>query len=85
MWNSIISMSRRSLIIIKNFASGEKEVLYGLVNDFNIETNDGRDMQKFSDLLEISIENILVKKKKLESLVFLIKGGTSLFKINLLD
>jgi len=55
---------KKILDYYKKLCLGEKYVLLELVNEFNKETSDGRDMIKYSDLLSSAIENILGKKKK---------------------
>ncbi len=56
---------------------GEKEVLVELVNEFNQETNDGQDMQMYSDLLADCIDNILGKKEEIGVNSLFHRGGTS--------
>lgn len=68
---------KKILDYYKKLCSGEKGVYLNLVEEFNQETNDGRDMKKFSDLLEISIENILGKKEEFGVTSLFKKGGTS--------
>lgn len=50
----------------KKLCSGKNEVLVDLVNNFNKETSDGKKMNKYSDLLESAIDNLIGKKKRRE-------------------
>ena len=59
---------------------GKKEVLHDLVKDFNMETNDGKDMEKYSSLLVETIENILGKKQEAGVKSLFSKGGTAVIK-----
>ena len=55
--------AKKILDYYKKLCSGKNEVLKELVEEFNKETNDGRRMGHYSDLLETSIENIIGKKQ----------------------
>lgn len=61
----------------KKLCSGKKEVFNNLVETFNRETHDGRDMSKYSNLLESAIENILGKKEEAGVASLFSKGGTT--------
>jgi ERCC4-related helicase len=61
----------------KKLCSGKKEVFDNLVETFNRETHDGRDMSKYSNLLESAIENILGKKEEAGVASLFSKGGTT--------
>lgn len=50
--------AKKILDYYKKLCSGKDEVLKELVEEFNKETNDGRNMKHYSDLLEASIENL---------------------------
>ena len=54
---------KKILDYYKKLCLGAKDVLMDLINEFNKETNDGRDMNKFSDLLASCIDNILGKRR----------------------
>lgn len=68
---------KKILDYYKKLCLGEKGVLLDLVGEFNQETNDGRDMQKYSDLLASCIDNILGKKEEIGVNSLFHKGGTS--------
>jgi len=68
---------KKILDYYKKLCLGEKDVLIDLVNEFNTETSDGRDMKKYSDLLSSSIESILGKKEEIGVNSLFHKGGTS--------
>ncbi len=68
--------AKKILDYYKKLCSGKNEVLKGLVEEFNKETNDGRRMEHYSDLLEASIENILGKKQDIGVASLFSKGGT---------
>ena len=71
---------KKILDYYQKLCSGQKEVLVELVNEFNEETKDGRDMGQFSKLLEASIGNILGKKDEAGVTSLFTKGGTSMVK-----
>ena len=52
--------SKKVLDYYQKLCAGKDEVLHDLVKDFNRETNDGKDMEKYSSLLVETIENILL-------------------------
>jgi hypothetical protein len=64
----------------KKLCSGKNEVLKELVEEFNKETNDGRRMKLYSDLLEASIQNIIGKKQDIGVASLFSKGGTTMSK-----
>ena len=72
--------SKKLLDYYKKLCLGKKEVLHELVNDFNMETNDGKDMEKYSSLLVETIENILGKKQEAGVKSLFSKGGTATVK-----
>ena len=49
-----------------------------LVNAFNEETKDGRDMKQYSDLLEAAIQELIGKKQEVGVSSLFRKGGTTL-------
>jgi len=73
---------KKILDYYKKLCLGERNVLVELVQEFNEETYDGRDMSKYSDLLESSIENILGKKEEAGVASLFNRGGTSMVKNN---
>jgi hypothetical protein len=72
--------AKKILDYYKKLCSGKNEVLKELVEDFNKETNDGRNMKHYSDLLEASIENIIGKKQEMGVSSLFSKGGTTMPK-----
>ena len=68
--------SKKVLDFYQKLCVGKKEVLNELVKDFNMETNDGKDMEKYSSLLVETIENILGKKQEAGVKSLFSKGGT---------
>jgi SNF2 family DNA or RNA helicase len=72
--------AKKILDYYKKLCSGKNEVLKELVEEFNKETNDGRKMEHYSDLLEASIENILGKKQDIGVASLFSKGGTAMPK-----
>ena len=55
--------SKKILDNYQKLCAGKKQVNMGLVNKFNEDTDDGRDMRKYSSLLVESIEDILGNKQ----------------------
>lgn len=76
--------AKKILDYYKKLCSGKGEVLKELVEKFNKETNDGRNMKHYSDLLEASIENLIGKKQDIGVASLFSKGGTTMQK-NLFD
>lgn len=74
--------AKKILDYYKKLCSGKRELFTRLIEDFNEETNDGRDMGQFSMLLESSIESILGKKEEEGVSSLFNKGGTSHVKNN---
>lgn len=72
--------AKKILDYYKKLCSGKNEVLKELVEGFNKETNDGRRMEHYSDLLEASIENIIGKKQDIGVSSLFSKGGTTMQK-----
>jgi superfamily II DNA/RNA helicase len=72
--------AKKILDYYKKLCSGKNEVLKELVEEFNKDTNDGRRMGHYSDLLEASIENILGKKQDIGVASLFSKGGTAMPK-----
>ena len=72
--------AKKILDYYKKLCLGKGEVLKELVEEFNKETNDGRRMEHYSDLLEASIENIIGKKQDIGISSLFSKGGTTMQK-----
>ena len=70
--------AKKILDYYKKLCSGKGEVLKELVEEFNKETNDGRNMDHYSDLLEASIENLIGKKQDIGVASLFSKGGTTM-------
>lgn len=70
--------SKKILDLYKKVCSGENRVYSELIAQFNTETNEAKDMRKFTNFLEKTVENIVGKEeeKGLESLFSF--GETSL-------
>lgn len=64
----------------KKLCSGKDEVILDLVNRFNEETEEGKKMGKYSDLLENAIDNIIGKKEEKGMASLFKKGGTTIQK-----
>jgi SNF2 family DNA or RNA helicase len=70
--------AKKILDYYKKLCSGKNEVLKELVEEFNKETNDGRKMEHYSDLLEASIEDLIGKKQDIGVASLFSKGGTTM-------
>lgn len=70
--------AKKILDYYKKLCSGKGEVLKELVEEFNKETNDGRNMKHYSGLLEASIENLIGKKQDIGVASLFSKGGTTM-------
>lgn len=75
---------KKILDIYKKLCSGESGVLLDLVEQFNVETENGMKMGKYSDLLAQAIENLIGKKQEVGVASLFSKGGTTL-QINYYD
>ena len=75
--------AKRILDYYKKLCSGQKQVIKDLVDEFNTETNDGRNMDHYSDLLEKSIQNLIGKKQEIGVASLFSKGGTIIPKANI--
>ncbi|MGL6132161.1 MAG: helicase, partial [Fusobacteriaceae bacterium] len=62
--------SKKILDLYKKVCSGENKVYSDLIAHFNTETDEARDMKKFTNFLEKTVQNIIGKEeeKGLESL-----------------
>jgi ERCC4-related helicase len=72
--------TKKILDFYKKLCSGNKEVLKDLVGIFNEETNEGKNMDKYSKLLKDAIENIIGKKEEKGVASLFSKGGTTIQK-----
>lgn len=70
--------AKKILDYYKKLCSGKDDVLKELVEEFNKETDDGRKMEHYSDLLEASIENLIGKKQDIGVASLFSKGGTTM-------
>ena len=66
--------SKKILDIYKKVCVGQKELYPSLINEFNKETNNAKDMSKFTNFLERTVENIVGKEEE--------KGLDSLFSFD---
>lgn len=77
------NQSKKILDYYQKLCSGKKEVFRNLVESFDRETDNGRQMDKYSQLLKESIENIIGKKQETGVRSLFTKGGTSPVKNNI--
>lgn len=75
--------SKKILDYYQKLCSGKKEVFRNLVESFDRETDNGRQMDKYSQLFKESIENIIGKKQETGVRSLFTKGGTSPVKNNI--
>ncbi len=69
---------KKILDYYKKICSGQRTVLAELVAEFNKQTDDGRDMRHYSDLLSKTVENLVGKKQEIGVASLFSKGGTTL-------
>src|SRR5665648_718725 len=67
--------AKKVLDYYKKLCSGQSEVIMDLVKGYNEETEDGRNMGKYSNLLEIAIKNLIGKKQEVGVAGLFSKGG----------
>ena len=72
--------SKKVMDYLKKLFLGKKEVLNDLVDEFNVDTNNGKDMSKYSELLVETIEDVLGKKQEVGVESLFRKGGTATIK-----
>lgn len=72
--------TKKILDFYRKLCSGKKEILKDIVKAFNDETNDGKDMNRYSSLLEDAIDNIMGKKEEKGVASLFSKGGTTIQK-----
>ena len=69
--------SKKVLDYYQKLCVSNKEILIDLVKQFNNDTNDGKDMRQYSDLLVDTIEDIIGIKQETGVKTLFSKGGTS--------
>lgn len=72
--------AKKILDYYKKLCSGNNKIYRELVDEFNKETQDGLNMKSYSDLLEISIQNLIGKKQEIGVASLFSKGGTTMHK-----
>ncbi|MHB8128964.1 MAG: ATP-dependent helicase, partial [Mobilitalea sp.] len=72
--------AKKILDYYKKLCSGKNEVLRELVTEFNSQTDDGKKMGHFSELLGTAIENLVGKKQEIGVVSLFTKGGTTMQK-----
>ena len=72
--------TKKILDFYKKLCCGYNEVLKDVVDIFNEETNNGRNMNRYSELLESAIDNIIGKKEEKGIVSLFSKGGTTIQK-----
>lgn len=72
--------TKKILDFYKKLCSGKHEVYHDLAEIFNRRTKDGYQMDKYTDLLETSISNIIGKTEEMGVASLFSKGGTKLSK-----
>lgn len=73
------------LSIMKALCKGKSVPIDKLCNEFNLETKNGKDMKKYSNLLEKSIESIIEVKKEADILGLFKSGGVTIGKKNKIE
>lgn len=69
--------SKKILDYYQKICTGQKKIYKELVQDFEEETNNGKDMHGYSTLLSTAIDNILGKKDEIGVKSLFSKGGTA--------
>lgn len=72
--------TKKLLDSFKKLCSGKNEVLKDLTSSFNQETDDGRNMSVYSDLLERTIQDLIGKKNEAGVASLFSRGGTTMDK-----
>lgn len=72
--------AKKLLDYYKKLCVDEKDVLKDLTAEFNRETDDGRDMKVYSDLLETTVRDIIGKKNEAGIASLFSRGGTTMQK-----
>lgn len=70
--------AKQVLDYLKKFCSGQKTVAKDLADLFNAETKHGRRMEKYSALLQQTIEDLIGKKQEVGVASLFSKGGTAM-------
>lgn len=70
--------NKKILDIYKKLCSGNNEVIKELVDIFNYETDEGRDMRDYTNLLDITISDIIGKKEEQGMMSLFSCGGTNI-------
>lgn len=73
------------LSVMKLLCKGISSPIDNLCKEFNLETQNGKDMHKYSDLLEKSIESIIEVKKEVDVLSLFKTGGAAIGKKNKIE
>ena len=66
---------KKILDIYKKLCKGQFEVLAELVAEFNKQTDDGRNMEHYTELLQVAIENLIGKKQEVGVASLFSKGS----------
>ena len=72
--------AKQILDYYKKLCSGQTEVISDLVNAFNQETDGGRNMKTYSQLLNAAVENLIGKKQEIGVASLFSRGGTTMQK-----
>jgi len=74
---------KHTLDILRKISKGNPEPIKGLYEEFNTETDDGRKMQKYSQLLEESISSIVNVNTEKDIDSIFVDGGVNLGSLNI--
>ncbi|HCT64741.1 MAG TPA: helicase [Lachnospiraceae bacterium] len=74
--------AKKVLDIYKKLCKGQKEVLQDVVAEFNEQTDEGRKMDEYTNLLQQAIENLIGKKQEVGVTSLFSKGGGIINKQN---
>ncbi|MCT4594355.1 MAG: helicase-related protein [Anaeromicrobium sp.] len=72
--------TKKILDFYKKLCSGKNQILSDLVDTFNKETNDGKNMNYYTELLEEAINSVIGKKEEKGIQSLFTKGGTTLLQ-----
>ncbi|KXL53687.1 RNA polymerase-associated protein RapA [Anaerotignum neopropionicum] len=67
--------AKKILDIYKKLCKGQKEILQDIIAEFNEQTDDGRNMDEYTILLQQAIENLIGKKQEVGVASLFSKGG----------
>jgi len=76
------TQAKKILDIYKKLSLGQKVVLDDVVKGFHDETNLGRDMEHYRELLRLAVDSIIGKKEEIGTASLFERGGTSLVTTN---